>query len=235
MEQMKPIDKLKQDAAHAAVERVGSGMIVGLGSGSTVRFALERMAQRIREYDLANVSGVPSSLVTEQAARQLGIPLTTLDRHPELDLTIDGADEVDPDLNLIKGGGGALLREKVIAQAGRCNVVIVDHTKLSPRLGTRFALPVEVLTFAVETERRFLSALGATVRLRRTAEDQPFLTDQNNFILDAAFGPIADVRSLAARLAERAGIMEHGLFVDTTAEVIVAGQDGIRCMKRSAE
>jgi ribose 5-phosphate isomerase A len=230
---MKTIDQLKQEAAHAAVDRVGSGMFVGLGTGSTVRFALERLARRIRKGDLEGVAGVASSLATEETARQLGIPLTTLDRHPDLDLTIDGADEVDPDLNLIKGGGGALLREKVIAQAGRCNLVIVDHTKLSPRLGTRFALPVEVLTFAVETERRFLSTLGATVHLRRTADGRPFLTDQNNFILDAAFGPIADVRSLAVRLAERAGIMEHGLFVNTTAEVIVAGPDGIRCMTRN--
>jgi len=229
---MKSIEQLKREAAHKAADRVVSGMIVGLGSGSTVRFALERLAQRVQGGDLADVAGVPSSLTTEASALRLGIPLTTLDRHPELDLTIDGADEVDPDLNLIKGGGGALLREKVIAQAGRCNIVIVDHTKLSPRLGTRFALPVEVLTFAVETERRFLAALGARVHLRRDGEGRPFLTDQNNFILDAAFGPIADARSLAARLAERAGIMEHGLFVQTTDEVIAAGQDGIRCLKR---
>ncbi|MGA9263896.1 MAG: ribose-5-phosphate isomerase RpiA, partial [Desulfobacterales bacterium] len=178
--------------------------------------------------------GVPSSIQTEIQARQLGIPLTSLDRHPVLDLTIDGADEVDPELNLIKGGGGALLREKVLAQASRRTVIIVDQSKLSPRLGSHWPLPVEVIQFAVKSIENYLTSIGATVKLRQTAGGTLFRTDQNNVILDANFGPIENAQELRAKLADRAGIVAQGLFLDLADEVIVAEENAVRHLRRSS-
>ncbi|MCU0584905.1 MAG: ribose-5-phosphate isomerase RpiA [Desulfobacterales bacterium] len=225
-------DDLKQMAAAAAVDRLQSGMVVGLGTGSTTRFALERIAELIRAGRLERIIGIPSSIQTETAARELGIPLSGLEAHAVIDITIDGADEVDPDLNLIKGGGGALLREKVLAQASRRNIIIVDASKLSERLGTRWALPVEVVPFARAAEERFLASLGAAVALR-TRNSIPVLTDQGNLLLDARFGPITEPGRLAAQLSGRAGIVEHGLFVGLAHEVFVAGADGIRHLQRN--
>jgi ribose 5-phosphate isomerase A len=226
-------DELKKKAAEAAVDRLESGMVVGLGTGSTARFALERLSEVIRTGRLAGILGIPSSLQTERAARELGIPLTGFESHPEIDITIDGADEVDPDLNLIKGGGGALLREKVLAQASRCNIIIVDESKLSERLGTKWALPIEVVPFARAVEEHFLKSIGATVALR-TRNGQAVATDQGNLLLDARFGPMGDPGRLAAQLSGRAGIVEHGLFVGLAHELFVAGADGIRHLKRSS-
>lgn len=226
-------DELKKKAAETAVDRLESGMVVGLGTGSTARFALERLSELIRTGRLAGILGIPSSLQTEKAARELGIPLTGFESHPEIDITIDGADEVDPDLNLIKGGGGALLREKVLAQASRCNIIIVDESKLSERLGTKWALPVEVVPFARAVEEHFLKSIGATVALR-TRNGQAAATDQGNLLLDARFGPMGDPGRLAAQLSGRAGIVEHGLFVGLAHELFVAGADGIRHLKRSS-
>jgi ribose 5-phosphate isomerase A len=226
-------DELKQQAAAAAVDRLESGMVVGLGTGSTARFALERISELIRSGTLEGIVGIPSSLQTEQAARELGIPLTGLEAHPRIDITIDGADEVDPNLNLIKGGGGALLREKVLAQASRCNIIIVDESKLSDRLGTRWALPVEVVPFARAVEEQFLKSLGATVALR-TRNGRAVATDQGNLLLDARFGPMGDPGRLAGQLSGRAGIVEHGLFVGLAHELFVAGADGIRHLTRRA-
>lgn len=225
-------DDLKQMAAAAAVDRLQSGMVVGLGTGSTTHFALERIAELIRAGRLERIIGIPSSIQTETAARELGIPLSGLEAHAVIDITIDGADEVDPDLNLIKGGGGALLREKVLAQASRRNIIIVDASKLSERLGTRWALPVEVVPFARAAEERFLASLGAAVALR-TRNSIPVLTDQGNLLLDARFGPITEPGRLAAQLSGRAGIVEHGLFVGLAHEVFVAGADGIRHLQRN--
>jgi ribose 5-phosphate isomerase A len=225
-------DDLKQMAAAAAVDRLQSGMVVGLGTGSTTRFALERIAELIRAGRLERIIGIPSSIQTETAARELGIPLSGLEAHAVIDITIDGADEVDPDLNLIKGGGGALLREKVLAQASRRNLIIVDASKLSERLGTRWALPVEVVPFARAAEERFLASLGAAVALR-TRNSIPVLTDQGNLLLDARFGPITEPGRLAAQLSGRAGIVEHGLFVGLAHEVFVAGAEGIRHLQRN--
>lgn len=221
-------DRLKQQAAWRAAEYVQSGMILGLGTGSTTRFALERIAELLKQGHLKNISGIPSSLQTEALARSLGIPLASFDAHSEIDLTIDGADEVDPDLNLIKGGGGALLREKVLAQAGRRNIIIVDESKLSPQLGSKWPLPVEVVPFALGVEMKFLQSLGAKVSLRKNSDGSPFRTDQGNAILDADFGPIADPEALARQLNQRAGIVEQGLFLGLATEVIVAGKNGIR-------
>lgn len=226
-------DELKKRAAAAAVDRLESGMVVGLGTGSTSRFALERISERIRKGGLERIVGIPSSLQTEKAARALGIPLTDFEAHPQIDITIDGADEVDPDLNLIKGGGGALLREKVLAQASGCNIIIVDESKLSERLGTRWALPIEVVPFARAAEERFLKSIGAAVTLR-TRDGSAVPTDQGNLLLDARFGPMEDPARLAEQLSCRAGIMEHGLFVGLAHEVFVAGVDGIRRLKRGA-
>jgi ribose 5-phosphate isomerase A len=156
-----------------------------------------------------------------------------LDDQPLIDVTIDGADEVDPDLNLIKGGGGALLREKVVAQASRQNIIIVDEGKLSACLGTHWALPIEVIPFAVKTEENFLKSQGAAVTLRLDGKEQPYQTDQNNFILDANFGAMPEPDDLAAKLNERAGIVEHGLFLGLASDVIVAAEDGIRHLKRN--
>ena len=223
----------KRRAADAAMEQVQSGMVLGLGSGTTVAYALQRLAKMLRAGKIVDICGVPSSIQTEIQAQQLGIPLTGLDRHPILDLTIDGADEVDPDLNLIKGGGGALLREKVLAQASRRTVFIVDQSKLSPRLGSHWPLPVEVIHFAVKSIENYLTSIEASVELRQTAKGTLFRTDQNNVIIDANFGPIENARELATKLADRAGIVAHGLFLDMADEVIVAEEHAVRHLKRS--
>ena len=225
-------DELKQKAALRAVEAVESGMIVGLGTGSTTSFAVTRIGERIQSGDLKNIVGVPTSIRTEKQARELDIPMVTLDEQPQIDVTIDGADEVDPQLNLIKGGGGALLREKVVAQASRANIIIVDESKLSRCLGTHWALPIEVIPFAAATEANFLQSLGASVILRKNENSQPYQTDQNNFILDANFGKMSNPEDLAAKLNARAGIIEHGLFLGLASEVIVAAEDGIRQLQR---
>jgi len=224
-------DELKQKAAVIAVDLVEPGMVVGLGTGSTTQFALERLGERIRTGGLRDIVGIPSSLRTEKAARELGIPLTDFETHPLIDVTIDGADEVDPELNLIKGGGGALLREKVLAQATRRNIIIVDESKLTSRLGTKWALPVEVVPFARAAEERFMVSLGAAVTLR-SKDGRPVTTDQGNLLLDAAFGPMGNPTAIAEELNRRAGIVEHGLFIGLAHDVIVAGKKGIRHLKR---
>ena len=230
---MKKQDELKQKAAHRAVEFVESGMVVGLGTGSTTAFAVIRIGECLKSGDLKNIVGIPTSIRTETLAGEWGIPLCGLEDQPVIDVTIDGADEVDPDLNLIKGGGGALLREKVVAQASRQNIIIVDESKLSPCLGTRWALPVEVIPFAAKSAENFLKSLGAAVTLRLDDNGQPYQTDQNNFILDANFGEMADPNRVAAKLNERAGIVEHGLFLGLASDVIVAAENDIRHLKRN--
>ena len=224
-------DELKQQAAARAVEMIESGMVVGLGSGSTAKFAVQQIAARISSGELENIVGIPSSTQTENLARDLEIPLVSFEQKQQIDVTIDGADEVDPDLNLIKGGGGALLREKVVAQASRRNIIIVDDSKLSPRLGTNWAVPIEVIDFARQVEENFLKSLGATVIIRSGADGSSFRTDQNNLILDADFGPIADLEKLTALLGRRAGIVENGLFWGLASDVIVAEATGIRQLK----
>jgi ribose 5-phosphate isomerase A len=226
-------DELKQKASFRAVEFIKSGMVVGLGSGSTARFAVQRLAARIKAGELKNIVGIPSSAETERLARELAIPLTSFEQRQQIDINIDGADEVDPDLNLIKGGGGALLREKVVAQASRRNIIVVDESKMSPQLGTNWAVPIEVIAFARKVEEKFLISLGASVTTRSLGDGKYFITDQNNLILDAGFGQIADPAGLAALLAGRAGIVEHGLFLGLAGDVIVAGAEGIRHLQRS--
>jgi ribose 5-phosphate isomerase A len=206
-------------------------MVVGLGAGSTAIYAVRRIAQMLRDGKLRDIVAIPCSRQVEAEARQLGIPLTTFMDHPAIDLTIDGADEVDPELNLIKGGGGALLHEKIVAQASRREIIVVDDSKLSPMLGTQHVLPVEVVTFGWRSQSLYLEALGARVTLRQ-GSGQPFKTDQGNLILDCAFSPIPKPAELAERIRTRAGVVEHGLFLGLATDLIVAGKDGIRHMTR---
>jgi len=226
------MDDLKRQAGEAAAALVETGMVVGLGTGSTAIFATRRIADRLNRGDLRNVRAIATSKATDTAARELGIPLLADDMPSDVDLTIDGADEVDPALNLIKGGGGALLREKIVAQATKRQVIVVDGSKLSPRLGTHWALPVEVIEFGWQSQARFLQALGAVV-VPRQAGGGAFRTDSGNIILDCKFGPIHDAHVLATQLAARTGIVEHGLFLDMAQDVFVAGADGVRHLRRT--
>lgn len=224
--------ELKQQAAECAVEFVKSGMVVGLGHGSTTIFAVQHIAQLLQSDRLRDILGVACSLQVEDEARQLGIPLTTLDEHPIIDVTIDGADEVDPNLDLIKGGGGALLREKMVAQASHREIIVVDETKLSPALGTRWPVPVEVVPFGWRSQALYLESLGAHVNARRNSDGTFFKTDQGNQILDCKFGPLSNPPQLAAKLNTRAGIVEYGLFIGLATDVIVANAKGVRHLKR---
>ena len=227
---MNRIEAFKKQAAHKAVEQVTSGMVIGLGTGSTAKYAVERIGELYNEGKLKEIVGIPSSVQSEKLAIAVGVPLTTFEAHQIIDINIDGADEVDAQLNLIKGGGGALLREKVIAQASKKNVIIVDESKISHQLGTNWALPIEVVPFAAPSETRFLETMGAEVSTRKKDDGEFFKTDQNNLILDADFGPMADPAALAVQLDNRAGIAGQGLFIGLTGEVIIAGRDGIRRM-----
>jgi ribose 5-phosphate isomerase A len=229
---MHEVERWKREAAEAAVELVRPGMILGLGHGSTARYALLKIAELLRTGKLWDIQGVPCSKKVEEEARALGVPLTTLEDHTELDLTIDGADEIDLKLNVIKGGGGAMLREKIVAQATKYQVIVADETKLSPRLGTKATVPVEVLPFGWRTQVQFLEGLGAQVKLRLNPDGSPFLTDQGNYVLDCNFGPIADAEALARELGHRAGILGHGLFLGLVDEVFVAGPSGLRRLRR---
>jgi ribose 5-phosphate isomerase A len=226
--------QLKRMAAQQAVTHVRSGMVVGLGAGSTALLAVTALGELLSSGALHDIVAVACSGVLEAEARRLGIPLTTLDVYPELDLTIDGADEVDPALNLIKGGGGALLREKIVALASRREIIVVDISKLSPALGTRWPVPVEVIPFGWRTQFAYLESLGAQVERRRLADGDPFITDEGNFILDCNFGPIDDAALLAAQIKARPGVVEHGLFLGLATDVIVASGDGVRSLTRGA-
>ena len=214
------LDQEKQAAARAAAELVEPGSIVGLGSGSTATYAIRFLGQRVRES--LKIVGIPTSQKTKQLAEQLGIPLSTLDEHPQIDIDIDGADEIDPQLNLIKGGGGALLREKIIASASRRFIVVGDSSKQVAHLG-KFPLPVEVIPFAQSLISKRIAGLGAQVSLRGAGN--PYVTDEGHHILDCKFGEIADPPALAEKLRGIPGVVEHGLFIGM-AELALVGKDG---------
>ncbi len=221
-------------AAARAVDFVQSGMILGLGHGSTAKHAVDVIGERVNSGSLRDIVGVPTSEYTAAQARALGIPLATLAEQPVLDLAIDGADEVDPDLSLIKGLGGALLREKIVERAARRFVVIVDDSKLVKRLGTRGPLPVEVTQFAWKAHIVWLESLGCRAELRREDEGSPFVTDNGNYIIHCTFPDgITDPASLARTLIERPGVLEHGLFLEMATEVVVADSDGVRVISRA--
>ncbi len=225
-------DELKKLAAEEAVKFVKSGMVLGLGTGSTTKFAILKIAELIKSGELKNIVGIPSSVQTEKIAIKNGVELTTFEKHQAIDLTIDGADEVDPNLNLIKGGGGALLREKILAQASKQIIIIVDENKLSESLGTKWHVPIEVIPFAEEVEKKYLESINGKVKTRLNPDGSKFITDEQNIILDANFGVIKDPAQLARRIESRAGIVEHGLFIDLATKVIAAGSSGIKTITK---
>ena len=221
------LNRWKQAAAESAVAQVTNGMIVGLGSGSTAAFAVQALGRRVREG--LRITGIPTSERTAGAARALEIPLSTLEEHAQIDVTIDGADEVETgSLNLIKGHGGALLREKIVANVSKRLVIVVDQTKIVDRLGARESVPVEVIPFGWQAAARRLSELGASPLLRTGPGGEPFKSDGGHYILDCRFGPIASVKSLADELDHIVGVVEHGLFIGLTSEVRVGGAGGVR-------
>lgn len=227
------IEGWKKLAGEYAVQFVEDGMIVGLGFGSTAVHALRLLGARLASGDLREIKAIPTSISVAEDAREAGIPLTSFSAHRSIDVTIDGADEVDGGLNLIKGGGGALLKEKIVAQATRREIIVVDGTKVSPVLGTRFPLPVEVLPFGWELQQDYLESLEALVELRRATDGEIFRTDSGNFILDCTFGPIENAPALAQALAQRAGIVEHGLFLGLARDLVIADSQGVRHQSRS--
>jgi len=209
----------KEAAARASLRFIKDGQIVGLGTGSTAAYFIQGLGELVKKG--LRIRGIPSSNRSREQAASLGIPLTTLDECPEIDVTVDGADEVDPQLRLIKGGGGALLREKIVASATRQFVIIADASKRVPVLG-KFPLPVEVIKFAQVLVEKKIRALGAEVELRTDANGKPFLTDENNHILDCRFGQIRDADTLARQLSDMPGVVEHGLFIGMTSVVLLA-------------
>lgn len=212
----------KQRAGEAALQHVQDGMILGLGTGSTARFFIEALGSALASGKLHDVRGLPTSLESEKLARKGGIPVVSFAQTQRVDLTIDGADEIAPDLTLIKGLGGALLREKIVAQNSGKLVIIADASKLVTKLGTKTPLPVEVTQFGFESSERFLRDLGCVPTLRRQAGGAPFVTDNGNYIFDCKFAEIADARALNLKLATRAGIVESGLFIDLAHTAIIA-------------
>lgn len=216
---------LKRIAGEKAAEFVEDGMVVGLGTGSTVYWTLRRLGERVREG--LRIRGIPTSRQTERIAVSLGIPLTGFDEVTEVDLAVDGADEIGPGFDLIKGGGGALLREKLVAAASRRFIVVAAESKLVPHLGA-FPLPVEVVPFAWQTTAR---RIGGQARLRE-ADGKPFVTDNGNYILDCAYGKIDAPAELARSLKAIPGVVEHGLFIGMADTVVVGAPDGARVLRR---
>jgi ribose 5-phosphate isomerase A len=226
---------LKESAALAALDVVRDGMILGLGTGSTAAKFVDALGAKVAAG--LHVIGVPTSETTRRQAERLGIPLTTLDETPHLDLTVDGADEIDGELRLIKGGGGALLREKIVATASDRMVVIADDSKLVETLG-KFPLPVEVVRFGMASTQRLVEAMageagcGGEIALRKGKDGEPFVTDQGNFILDCAFGRIPEPEVLGFALKRVPGVVEHGLFLGVADLAIVASVDGVKLLER---
>jgi ribose 5-phosphate isomerase A len=229
-------DAQKKAAAARALDFVRPGMRLGLGTGSTAQHFVALLGERVKAG--LDVVGVPTSEATRAQAERLGIKLTTLDATPELDLTVDGADEIAPDLTLIKGGGGALLREKIVASASARMVVIADQSKLVPVLG-RFPLPIEIVPFGARATRRAVEAATSAAgcsgpALPRLGKDgHPLVTDGGHWLLDAQLQQIADPKALAERLSAIPGVMEHGLFIGLAWTAIVAGPDGVRLIERT--
>lgn len=239
-------DELKKQVGYRAVDDyVRSGMVVGLGTGSTAYFAVERVGQKLKSGELKDIVAIPTSKRTEEQARSLDIPLATLDTHPVLDVAIDGADSVDPSLNLVKGGGGAHFREKIVEAAAKQFIVIVDDSKLHEGLGPKFPIPVEIVPFCHEHTARVIESLPALkgckaeLRLGSAANnkkdgDKPAVTDNGNYIVDLHFDkPLKNPVQAAEQLKRTIGVVEHGIFCGMTTAVIIAGKDGISVKKAS--
>lgn len=226
-------DDLKRLAADKAVDYVKSGMVLGLGTGSTAAFVVDKLGSLLKSGALTNIVGVPTSNRTKEQAASLGIPLATLDSHPHLDLAIDGADEVDPRLDLVKGRGGALLREKMVEAASDAFVVVVDDSKLVSGLGgSGLAMPVEVVQFCWSYNLVRLQELfkveGCEAKLRLNGDGKPYVTDNSNYIVDLYFQtPIRDSAAAGKEIHALEGVVEHGLFLDMATAVIIAGKDGV--------
>jgi ribose 5-phosphate isomerase A len=224
-------DLEKEAAARASLRFVRDGNIVGLGTGSTAAYAVQFLGERVQAG--LKIRGIPTSVHAKEWATSLGIPLTTLDELQQIDVTIDGADEFDPQLHLIKGGGGALLREKIIASASRQVVIIADSSKQVAVLG-KFPLPVEVIPFAQALVAKRITALGATVEVRQDAKGNAFISDEGHHILDCSFGQIPDPPALARKLSDMPGVVEHGLFIDLATVVLCAKGDSVTELRRTA-
>jgi len=220
------LDELKRQAAEQAAALVQSGMVVGLGTGSTAVHMVRAIGRMLADGRLRDVVGIPTSEATAQEAMRCGIPLTTFDQHPTIDITIDGADEIAPNLDLIKGLGGALLREKIVAAVSRQMVVVADHTKQVAKLGARSPVPVEVIPFAQRPVQTYLELLGARVVLRQK-EGQVFQTDEGNVILDCHFAGIDDPAGLGRAIRQQPGVVEHGLFLGMASRAFVATESGV--------
>ena len=219
------LDHEKELAARAGLRFVQDGQIVGLGTGSTAAYFVRFLGEKVR--DGLKIKGIPTSSRTRDLAASLGIPLTNFDEYQQIDVTIDGADEIGPGLQLIKGGGGALLREKVVASASKKLVIIADSSKQVAVLG-RFPLPVEVVGFAQALVAKKIQALGAAVRLRQGADGKPYVTDEGHHILDCSFGRIEDPPALARALSDMPGVMEHGLFIGMASIALVGnGEEAV--------
>ncbi|GIW76537.1 MAG: ribose-5-phosphate isomerase A [Phycisphaerae bacterium] len=218
----------KTRAAEAALNHIQNDMIVGLGSGSTASIFIELLCQAVREGRFKNIRGVPTSIQSEKLARQGGLALIDLKTAGRCDVTVDGADEVDPDLNLIKGLGGALLREKIVAQNTEQFIAIVDESKVVPYLGHHCPLPVEVTQFAYEVHAAYIQSLGARVEQRRNPDGSAFTSDNGNYYFHCHFGRIDRPAELDQALRNRAGIIETGLFIRIAKRAIVAGESGVR-------
>lgn len=224
------IQELKEKAAETAAMMLEDDMVVGLGSGTTSTLIVAAIGKRVKEG--LRIIGIPTSERTAEQALQLNIPLSTLGEHPKLDIALDGADEVElGSLNLVKGGGGNLLREKLVTIASARFIAVVDERKLVEKLGSRWPLAVEVVPFGWQTTERRLRELGASPDLRLQADGQIFVTDGGHYILDCTFGPIPSASELAAKLDGIVGVVEHGLFVGLTSEVIVGGSQGIKRLR----
>ncbi|MEK6320424.1 MAG: ribose-5-phosphate isomerase RpiA [Acidobacteriota bacterium] len=228
---MRDLDVPKQRASERALELVRAGQVIGLGTGSTAKFAIEGIGRLVRAG--LSIKGVPTSVSTERMARELGIPLLDLNEAGVIDVTLDGADEVDPDFNMIKGGGGALTREKLVALASVKRVILVDESKLVAKLGQSRLLPVEVLPFAWTLSARLLSDLGCVISLRQQ-DEKPFVTDNGNHILDCDFGPIEDAAALENRIKGLPGVIECGLFIGIADILVIGFDDRVEIRERTA-
>ena len=224
---------LKQQAARSALEYIRSGMILGLGTGLTTRYFIDMLGEEIQKGSLQRIQAVPTSEATAEQARLPGIPLTTLSKNPQLDIAVDGADEVDPKFNLIKGLGGALLREKVVETHARMFIVVEDESKIVPRLGVRGPLPVEIIQFEALAHVKWLNTLDCQANLLLEEDGSPVETDNGNYLAHCRFSDgIPDPNMLARTLADRPGIVEHGLFLGMADTVVVAEVDGIKILER---
>lgn len=223
-------EELKKLAGEKAVDYIQDGMVVGLGTGSTVEYSLRKIGKLVRNG--LKIKGIPTSVHTKRIAIKEKIPLTTLDVNPVIDITIDGADEVDSNLNLIKGGGGALAREKIIAFNSTKVIIVIDDSKIVKALGIDFPLPVEVMKFGWTSTQKTLEELGCIVELRKVMGNEPFITDNSNYILDCEFERIEDPEQLEVNINNIPGVVENGLFIGLVEEVIVGGKQGILTLEK---